>query len=108
MGSKDTQFKVGQSGGPGRPKGARNKFSEAYVEAFLNDFDKHGVQVIKKVRVDKPEVWLKLAAMLVPKDLDLKHSGDVNVSVVNYADNDDQAASERIASNGSVPISLVE
>ncbi len=108
MGSKDTQFKVGQSGGPGRPKGARNKFSEAYVEAFLNDFDKHGVQVIKKVRVDKPEVWLKLAAMLVPKDLDLKHSGDVNVSVVNYADIDEQAESERIASNGSVPISLVE
>ncbi len=108
MGSKDTQFRVGQSGGPGRPKGARNRFSEDYVEAFAADFEEHGAEVFERVRIEQPGVYLKLAAMLVPKDLDLKHSGDVNVSVVNYADIDEQADSERIASNGSVPISLVE
>ena len=108
MGSKDTQFKVGQSGGPGRPKGARNKFSEDYVEAFAADFEEHGAEVFERVRIEQPGVYLKLAAMLVPKDFNLKHSGDVTVQLVNYADIDEQADSERIASNGSVPISLVE
>ena len=108
MGSKDTQYKVGQSGGPGRPKGARNKFSEDYVEAFAADFEEHGAEIFARVRIEQPGVYLKLAAMLVPKDFNLKHSGDVSVSIVNYADIDEQADSERIASNGSVPISLVE
>jgi len=108
MGSKDTQFKVGQSGGPGRPKGARNKFSEFFVEAFAADFEKYGAEVFPRVRIEQPAVYLKLAAMLVPKDFNLKHSGDVTIQIVNYADIDEQADSERIASNASVPISLVE
>ena len=108
MGSKDTQFKVGQSGGPGRPKGARNKFSEDYVEAFAADFEKYGAEVFERVRKEQPAVYLKLAAMLVPKDFNLKHSGDVTIQIIDYQDKDEQADSERIASNGSVPISLVE
>ena len=110
MPSSDTQFKKGHSG---RPKGARNKFSEDYVEAFATDFEEHGAEVFARVRIEQPGVYLKLAAMLVPKDFNLKHSGDVTVQLVNYADideqadNDEQADSERIASNGSVPISLV-
>ena len=107
MGSKDTQFKVGQSGGPGRPKGARNKFSEDYVEAFAADFEEHGAEVIERIRIEQPAVYLKLAAMLVPKDFNLKHSGDVMIQIVDYADIDKQADNERIESNGSVTISLL-
>ena len=103
----DTQFKKGHTG-PGRPKGARNKFSEDYVEAFAADFEEHGAKVIELIRIEQPAVYLKLAAMLVPKDFNLKHSGDVTIQIVDYADIDKQADSERIASNGSVPISLVE
>ncbi len=102
-------FKPGQSGNPkGREKGSKNHITKAFLEALTEDFLAHGKDVIERVRIEQPGVYLKLAAMLVPKDLDLKHSGDVNVSIVNYADIDEQADSERIASNGSVPISLVE
>ena len=103
----DTQFKKGHKG-PGRPKGARNKFSEFFVESFAAHFEEHGAEAFDRVYKEQPAVYLKLAAMLVPKDFNLKHSGDVSVSIVNYADIDEQADSERIASNGSVPISLVE
>ena len=108
MGSKDTQFKVGQIGGPGRPKGARNKFSEAVVEAFAAHFEEHGAEAIERVYKEQPAVYLKLAAMFVPKDFNLKNSGDVTIQIVKFADIDEQADSERIASNGSVPTSLVE
>ena len=85
--SNVTQFKPGQSGNPaGRKKGARNKFSEDYVEAFAADFEEHGAEVFERVRKEQPAVYLKLAAMLVPKDFNLKHSGDVTIQLVNYDD----------------------
>ena len=102
-------FKPGQSGNPkGREKGSKNHITKAFLEALTEDFLAHGKDVIERVREERPEVYLKLVALLVPKDLDVKHSGDVTVQLVNYADIDEQAESERIASNGSVPISLVE
>ena len=85
--STDTQFKAGNKS-KGRPKGARNKFSHAWVKAFNADFAEHGPQVIEKVRETKPEAYLKVASQLVPKDLDVKHSGDVTVNVVDYKDDD--------------------
>ncbi len=107
MPSSDTQFKKGNKG-PGRPKGSRNKITKKYLDDLVASYAEHGKEMIEKVRVDEPVVYLRLIAALVPKDLDIKHSGDVTVQIVNYGDIDEQADSERIASNGSVPISLVE
>ena len=85
MPRSDTQFKKGHKG-PGRPKGARNKFSEFFVETFAADFEKYGAEVFERVRKEQPAVYLKLAAMLVPKDFNLKHSGDVTIQLIDYQD----------------------
>ena len=81
MASKDTQFKAGQSGGPGRPKGSKNKVTEEFLRVLAADFKKHGKSVIERVRKESPEVYIRLAAQLVPKDIDVRHSGDVTVQV---------------------------
>ena len=107
MPREDTQFKKGHKG-PGRPKGARNKFSEDFVEEFAAHFEEHGAEAFDRVYKEQPGLYLRLAAMLVPKDFNLKHSGDVTIQIIDYQDKDEQADSEQIASNGSVPISLVE
>ena len=61
-------FKKGQSGNPaGRPKGARNKLSEALLGKLLDDFDEHGEEVIARVRKSDPEGYLKILAALVAK-----------------------------------------
>ncbi|MDB6035998.1 MAG: hypothetical protein JWM16_6336 [Verrucomicrobiales bacterium] len=62
------QFKPGN---PGRPKGARNKLGEAFIEALANDFDQFGIEAIQTVRADKPDQYLKVIAMLMPKDLNI-------------------------------------
>ena len=62
------QFKPGN---PGRPKGARNKLGEAFIEALHDDFNKHGIAAIVKVRTDKPDQYLKVIASLLPKELTL-------------------------------------
>ena len=89
MASKDTQFKLGGSGGPGRPKGSKNKITKAYLKALTKEVTKHGAEVLERVRKESPEVWLRLAAQLVPKDIDVRHSGDVTVQVVNYSEDDE-------------------
>lgn len=56
----------------GRPKGSRNKLGEAFVQALYEDFQANGVAVIEAVRADKPDVYLKVIAQIVPKELTLK------------------------------------
>lgn len=63
------QFKPGN---PGRPKGARNKLGEAFLEAMLADFTEHGVSVIEKVRLEKPDVYLKTVASILPQQVNVK------------------------------------
>jgi hypothetical protein len=69
---QDTRFKPGQSGNPaGRPKGSRNKVSEKLLEALATDFEAHGKDVIEKVRADRPADYLKIVALLVPKQMEI-------------------------------------
>ena len=85
--NKDTQFKKGQSG---RPKGAKNKLAKAYLKALWADFDEHKKEVLKKLREDDLPVYARLIGALVPKDLDVKHSGDVTINLVEYKDESEE------------------
>jgi hypothetical protein len=61
------QFKPGQPGGPGRPKGSRAKLSELAVTMLHDDFSVHGEDVIRRVREKKPDVYLASVVSLLPK-----------------------------------------
>ena len=68
-------YKPGESGNPaGRPAGSRNKITKAYLDAFAKDFEENGMDVIEKVRTEKPEVYMTLAARLIPQKLE--HTGE--------------------------------
>jgi Family of unknown function (DUF5681) len=68
-------WQPGQSGNPaGRMRGSRNALSEEVICALLRDFRKHGEKAIAKVRRDQPGVWLKVLALLVPREHKVQHS----------------------------------
>ncbi len=101
-------FKPGQSGNPkGRKKGSKNKVTEEFLRVLAADFKKHGKSVIERVREESPDVYLRLVAQLVPKDLDVKHSGDVTVSVIQYVDTDAGESAESMKVENR-PVSLCQ
>jgi len=64
-------FEKGRQKTGGRAKGARNKLSQAFLEAFTADFEKYGAEVIRIVRMEKPHEYLKTAAYLMPKEFEI-------------------------------------
>lgn len=74
------RFLPGNSGGPGKPKGARNKLGEAFIQALHDSFNEHGPETIETVRTEKPDQYLKVIASLLPKEMTLNISDAENLS----------------------------
>jgi hypothetical protein len=51
-----------------------NKLSEEVICALLRGFRKHGEKAVAKVRRMQPAAYLKICALLVPKEMKLEHS----------------------------------
>ncbi len=69
---KHEPWRPGQSGNPaGRPKGARNRLGEAFLKALQEDFDANGIEAIERTRTEKPEVYVKVIASLLPSEHNL-------------------------------------
>lgn len=64
----------GTKPGPGRPKGARNKLGEAFLEALEADFHASGVEALERARIEDPMGYVKTIAGLLPKELLLKRA----------------------------------
>jgi Family of unknown function (DUF5681) len=72
-------WQPGVSGNPaGRKPGSRNRLSEAVICALLRDFSKHGEKAIAKVRQTQPAAYLKICALLVPRENKVEHSRSVS------------------------------
>lgn len=69
---KHRPWQPGESGNPaGRPKGARSKLGEAFIEDMLADWEANGPAAIRQVREKKPADYLKVVASILPKDLNV-------------------------------------
>src|SRR5262245_48915028 len=68
-------WRRGQSGNPaGRPRGSRNALSEEVICALLRDFRQHGQKAVARVRQTQPAAYLKILALLVPREHKVEHS----------------------------------
>jgi hypothetical protein len=74
----DGKFAKGYSGNPGgSPEATRRAFNKRFLLDLAEDWQQHGREVFKRVRRESPASYLKVCAMLVPKELKFEHSGGV-------------------------------
>ena len=52
-------------------------FNRAFLEALAKDFREGGPQAIAKVRKNQPAAYMKICALLVPKEFKVEHFGGV-------------------------------
>src|SRR4029077_12630515 len=55
----------------------RRSFNKDFLLALATDFKQHGASAIAKVRKQQPAAYMKICALLVPREMRVEHSGGV-------------------------------
>jgi hypothetical protein len=80
-------WKPGNPGGPGRPIGLRNKVTTDFLTALSEDFARHGMKAIQRMRNAKPHVYVQVIASLLPKQVQIEDKpfdglGDTDLATI--------------------------
>ena len=57
----------------GSLEATRRSFNKDFLLALAADFKKHGAAAIEKVRKTQPAAYMKICALLVPREMKLEH-----------------------------------
>jgi hypothetical protein len=68
-------FRPGLSGNPlGNRHHTRHLLNQEFIQALLLHFREHGKKAIEKVARNQPAAYLKILALLVPREMKVEHS----------------------------------
>jgi len=59
----------------GSLEATRRSFNKDFLLALAADFKKHGAAAIEKVREQQPAAYMKICALLVPREMKSEHAG---------------------------------
>src|SRR5215831_4755894 len=74
------RFLMGHNGGPGRPKGSRNKLAQDFIDKVYEDWQAHGAKAIIAMREQSPSKYCALIAALIPQHFKFEHEHTLMLS----------------------------
>lgn len=80
------QYVKGHKGGPGRPKGSRNKLEAKFYDDLYGDWKQNGLEAIQKMREKTPGDYVKVVASQMPKKHELDRAPIDDLSDAQLAD----------------------
>jgi hypothetical protein len=81
---KRGRFLTGGRPGPGRKPGSRNRLTEDFLKAMADDFAEHGAEAIERTRIERPEIYVRICADLLPRQAQLDVEVDVGVNAGDF------------------------
>jgi hypothetical protein len=55
----------------------RRSFDKDFLLALAADFKQHGASAFAKVRREQPAAYMKICALLVPREMKVEHAGGI-------------------------------
>ena len=98
----------GNPRGPYAPSRERARFSSEFMSALLRDFQQGGPAAIAKVRKYQPAAYMKICALLVPREMKLEHSGGVKAMPDEQLDAALDALREILAARAGEAANVIE
>ena len=71
---------MGNVGGPGRPKGSRNKLAQDFIDACYDSWQKDGAAALDRMATESPAKYCALMANLIPQHFKVEHEHSVLLS----------------------------
>jgi hypothetical protein len=103
------QFAKGSSGNlGGNAQRTRHIFNKAFLEALANDFREGGPQAIARVRKYQPAAYMKICALLVPREMKVEHSGGVKAMTDEQIEQAIEAIQNMLAARAGEAAKLIE
>jgi hypothetical protein len=73
-----TRVRGGEQGNPhGNRHHSRHLLNQEFIQALLLHFRQHGKKVIEKVAREQPAAYIKILALLVPREMKIEHTDPV-------------------------------
>ena len=77
-------WQVGESGNPSGLQGSRSKLSESFLCDFHAVWEEEGLQAIRRCARNDPSTFVRIAASLLPHDINLNVGLDAETFVGNF------------------------
>jgi hypothetical protein len=78
--AKNGRFLPGNSGYGGRPKGARSKLGEAFLEDLRDAWNEHGATALARCATEEPAQFVRVVASLLPRDVDINVTATIDAT----------------------------
>src|SRR5215468_9392697 len=74
------RFLMGNIGGPGRPKGSRNKLAQEFIDACYDSWQTHGAAALDRMATETPAKYCALMANLIRQHFKVEHDHTLTLS----------------------------